>query len=566
VDDAGAAVEPGVVGELVLRSRFIALGSWDGGRCVPGNIRWEAGDPPVRVLRTGDLAHIDSDGLCTIVGRKDRQVKVHGMRVEPAEIEAALRDLPDILDAAVITRRTDKTVTLTAFIVPRQATSTVVPRVRAALRSRLPTAMRPSRIRVVPSIPLLPSGKLDVRALEALDRDRDTDATDSAAPTTVANDVRQAVQRAWRAVLGRRALAEAQSFEDAGGDSLKLLQLVLWLETLRGRRLPLDLFTGDMQPEDLIRILEEFEQRRTADPAIDRRPTVFLFPGLDGDEPRLANFRAMLEDRLRFVIVDYPDWPEMVRRGQGFAALVDHAVSQITAAQPAGALLLAGYSYGGDVAFAATARLIGLQRHVGFLGILDTDLRRVVDAAALRRNLGFIPHFRQVLSDVPHDRISIGIGFVFAKCARELFGLERMLRYRRVWHPLLSARIGFAFHRRIRTILRLRAQWQWHHDAVPASIAVPTALFRSGAADASADMGWRERCPNLSVLPVGGDHRSMLDVPHRAALCSSFAEAVEGLLNMHDKTSPLTTATLTGVDAPVGAWSVHPQYGGNASP
>jgi thioesterase domain-containing protein len=64
-----------------------------------------------------------------------------------------------------------------------------------------------------------------------------------------------------------------------------------------------------------------------------------------------------------------------------------------------------------------------------------------------------------------------------------------------------------------------------------------TVLFRSGAADASADMGWRERCPNLSVVPVGGDHRSMLDVPHRAALCSSFAAVVEGLLNVHDTTA-----------------------------
>jgi thioesterase domain-containing protein len=131
-----------------------------------------------------------------------------------------------------------------------------------------------------------------------------------------------------------------------------------------------------MNPDDLIHIVEDFERRSGGSGRIDGRPTIFLFPGLDGDEPRLTNLRAGLSDRFRIIPIEYPDWPEMVRRSQSFDALVDLAVSQITAAQPGGPLLLAGYSFGGDVAFATATRLLRLERRIGFLGILDTDLQR----------------------------------------------------------------------------------------------------------------------------------------------------------------------------------------------
>ncbi len=126
LDPKGHPVRQGDVGELVLRSRFIALGQWENGLCKAGYIRPDEADPSIRVLHTGDLAHIDAKGVCTIVGRKDRQVKVNGMRVEPAEVEAALRDLAEIRNAAVIARRTGKAVTLAAFVVPTQP-STIVP-------------------------------------------------------------------------------------------------------------------------------------------------------------------------------------------------------------------------------------------------------------------------------------------------------------------------------------------------------------------------------------------------------------------------------------------------------
>ena len=96
------------------------------------------------------------------------------------------------------------------------------------------------------------------------------------------------------------------------------MQLVLWLETALGRELPFDLFHADMRPGDVVRALRETPFDRPVSEPADTRPTIFFLPGLDGDEPRLAAFRGELQDRFRFVFIDYPDWPEFIKQGGSF--------------------------------------------------------------------------------------------------------------------------------------------------------------------------------------------------------------------------------------------------------
>lgn len=529
VDDTGRPVPHRQTGELVLRSRFVALGLWQKGQCVPGGVQTDARHPGERVLHTGDLVHMDAEGVCTVTGRKDRQVKVNGVRIEPSEVEAALRGLPQVGDAAVIARRSGETTTLAAFVVPRTTCPDLCEtEIRDALRIALPPAMRPARIRLLDAIPRLPSGKLEVRALQALDQEPSaTQPSPHGRGQTASSPTFQAVQRSWRSVLGRRALEDNLTFQEAGGDSLKLMQLVLWLETLLDRRLPLDLFTDNMRAADVARAIDQTaltaKQAKT-----DQRPRVFLFPGLDGDEPRLAQFRAELKQRIRFTLIDYPDWPEMVRRGRSFSALADAAVSQITAHQPSGRLLLTGYSFGGDVAFGAALRLRELGRDVAFLGILDTDPEHAEQSAAVDRHGPMLPHARHVLAAIAYDKLHASLGVLLAKCARDVVGLERSLRHTGWWRPWLSPRTAFAFDRRTRTILRVRARWQWYRAGPRRTLDVPTVLFRSTAhaTEATADLGWRSRCPALRVANADGDHHTMLDAPHRAVLCDRFADAV----------------------------------------
>ncbi|WP_270939385.1 AMP-binding protein, partial [Falsiroseomonas oryzae] len=106
VDESGAAVPPGEVGEIVVSGPLVALGEWRDGRLVPSPRIAPAPDRPgERVLHTGDLGRIRPDGLYEVVGRADRQVKIGGRRVELEEIEDRLRRAPGVAAAAVLADR-----------------------------------------------------------------------------------------------------------------------------------------------------------------------------------------------------------------------------------------------------------------------------------------------------------------------------------------------------------------------------------------------------------------------------------------------------------------------------
>jgi thioesterase domain-containing protein len=264
---------------------------------------------------------------------------------------------------------------------------------------------------------------------------------------------------------------------------------------------------------------------------------VFLIPGLDGDELRLAAFRADLRDEVRFFVIDYPNWTEIAVDGQGFDTIVTSVVAKILSIRTSGPIWLAGYSYGGDVGFAVASRLLSEGQEVAFLGILDTDLYQVAAEATTYSQNRSSRRWHHRIQEMVTEGRGTGLGFLLAKCARDLLGLERAARYQFLWQKLLPPRTKFAFDRRLRRISRLREQWRWHQRGTPPPIDIPSVLFRSGAHDPEAppDLNWRRRCPNLTVVDVEGDHRTMLDAPNRAGLCRRFAEAVAAVQGMRGR-------------------------------
>jgi acyl-coenzyme A synthetase/AMP-(fatty) acid ligase len=170
VDEDGQAVTPGDVGELVVRSRNIALGEWVGGRWAAGRLLKDPDDPSKRILFTGDLVRQRPDGLIAFVGRGDDQVKVRGQRVELAEIESALRAMPEVEDAAVAAARDGEDVVLHAFVIVAddaapEERNTFPATWRTKLAKVLPAYMVPSTLTLVEELPRLASGKFDRRAL-----------------------------------------------------------------------------------------------------------------------------------------------------------------------------------------------------------------------------------------------------------------------------------------------------------------------------------------------------------------------------------------------------------------
>jgi acyl-coenzyme A synthetase/AMP-(fatty) acid ligase len=169
VDEAGCPCVSGAAGELLIRSRYNALGEWKNGKVASGIFEKDPGDDSVRIYRTGDIARFHPEGVFIVLGRKDRMLKINGQRAEPAEVEVALRRFPEIVEAEVLPYRRGQTAQLIGFVVPcPEAAPGLAERLDTYLRSALPSYMVPSRIYLVPSIPRLPSGKVESQELLSL--------------------------------------------------------------------------------------------------------------------------------------------------------------------------------------------------------------------------------------------------------------------------------------------------------------------------------------------------------------------------------------------------------------
>ncbi|MEJ0019575.1 MAG: AMP-binding protein [Acetobacteraceae bacterium] len=169
LDDADEPAGPGCVGELVVRGRAIASGMWAGGAVLPGPFRQDPDDPSARILHTGDLIRLREDGLAEFAGRRDRRVKIRGLRADPGDVEALLHRLPGVLDCAVVTRTAGDDTVFLAYVVANE-TGPAAPHamraaIRAALREDLPPHMMPGEIHLLDSIPRLPNFKPDLLAL-----------------------------------------------------------------------------------------------------------------------------------------------------------------------------------------------------------------------------------------------------------------------------------------------------------------------------------------------------------------------------------------------------------------
>lgn len=169
VDDSGRPCNLGDAGELLIASRYNALGEWTEGRLVPGRFEPDAADPRVRIFRTGDVARCFPDGVFVVLGRKDRMAKVNGQRVELSEVETALRRLKSVAAAEVVLQEKDGNSKLVAFVVPDNGTASGLSQIlRRQLAASLPQFMVPARFILLDHIPRLPGGKVDMVALRKI--------------------------------------------------------------------------------------------------------------------------------------------------------------------------------------------------------------------------------------------------------------------------------------------------------------------------------------------------------------------------------------------------------------
>jgi amino acid adenylation domain-containing protein len=180
------------------------------------------------LYRTGDLVRALPDGQLEYINRVDNQIKLHGFRIEPGEIEAMLRDLPGVADAVVLLDGVD---TLAGYLVCDSEPPAAAD-LRAALGRSLPSYMVPSVFRIVDRFPLTGNGKVDRNALRA--RGGELPSAPRAEPATPTGRL---LAQIFAEVLDCPAPGADDSFFELGGHSLLVPRLTGAIAARTGIRL-----------------------------------------------------------------------------------------------------------------------------------------------------------------------------------------------------------------------------------------------------------------------------------------------------------------------------------------
>jgi len=237
VDTRARLVPVGVVGELLLGGAGLARGYLGSPRRTAERFLPDPfGEPGSRVYRTGDLVRWTADGWLEFVGRVDEQVKVRGFRVEPGEVEAAVRRHPAVRDAAVVARPgPGGTLSLVAYVVVSPAR---LGDLRAFLRRSLPAYLVPAAVMVLDELPLTRNGKVD-RA--ALPEPAYPQAEGRREPAT---ELERQLAEVWTEVLNVAEPGMEDDFFALGGHSLLAIKVVSAVTERTGRQMTFhDLFT-----------------------------------------------------------------------------------------------------------------------------------------------------------------------------------------------------------------------------------------------------------------------------------------------------------------------------------
>jgi len=332
-----------------------------------------------KMYRTGDLGSFLPNGDIECLGRIDSQVKIRGYRIETGEIEFHLVKTDEIKEAVVIALPDKNGIhKLVAFIVTNEgAGSAPIPKQiqhwKDTLQKNLPEYMIPNNFITVPAMPLTPNGKIDKKALAKYG----LSATEINAYQAPRTDIEKLVADIWNEYLGIEKTGVYDNFFELGGHSLIAVQVMIRIEKETGKRLPLASLFENPTVEKLAQLLELDGKSITWDSLVPIKPQgnkmpLYMVHG--------AGLNVLLFNTLAaHMSADQPVYglqakgldgvEEPLGRIEDIAA---HYISEITKQNPTGPYALAGYSFGGIIAFEMARQLEALGKEVKMLAMFDT--------------------------------------------------------------------------------------------------------------------------------------------------------------------------------------------------
>ncbi|MDA0119661.1 non-ribosomal peptide synthetase/type I polyketide synthase [Vibrio sp. T11.5] len=525
-----------VSGELYIGGSGLSLGYWqDESKTQAAFITHpESGQ---RLYKTGDLGRYQDDGNIEFLGRNDHQVKINGYRIELGEVESTLRLCPNaglkerlqniIVQPIAIEGVGTRLVAYTVCTQPEPQDAT---HLLDHARNNLPTYMCPVQIVSLDTIPLTSNGKVDRKALPTPVVEINAN---SRPPMT---ETEEQIAQIWRDCLQQAAIPANQSFFDFGGNSLAAVRVISRINSQLGSQLT----AGHLQSHDTIERLASLIDRRTTyessepvllNPTKEAKPPLFIVHPIGG---HLLSYQPLAQqlDHVSLYGLAYPD-TGFKQNEFDVTQLAQHYLNQIKRIQPHGPYRLAGWSFGGIVAYEMAHQLVESKKKVDACILIDSyrpiPQKETMSAQEVRRHfyadvIGRFPQLMQVEEpDLSTDdslcgHLSSAFGHIAAIEDVTKDSVQHLLD---VYRRNLAAMLSYT---------------------VPELTSVNTALIAAGRNNhldfmsyqdpiiaQSPHHGWGDVC-DLTVHELDGDHYTLLQEPNVSELANTLVSLLDRTL------------------------------------
>jgi amino acid adenylation domain-containing protein len=553
LDDNDAPVPDLVPGELLIAGDGLARGYRNDPELTAKKFVASSLPRAERLYRTGDRARYRPDGAIEFLGRTDNQVKIRGFRIGVEEVESALAAHPSVA-ACAVRASADRSgeLCLTAYLTGSELSASDIPAVRDSLRATLPAYMVPTKFTILAALPMTPNGKIDRKKLS------DPQISGSGDTVEPRDELETELATIWKKVLDLSEISIHDNFFDLGGHSLLVSVLVAEIQTALGFELPLEtLFSAPTIACLAQRLRSEtgpvFSYLVPLRPGIGR--PIFIVHSIFGIVLGFKEFAERLSTTRPVYGIQARGADPRQQPHENIAEMVEAYVEAIRSVQPNGPYALAGFCFGGLVAFEMACYFRAQGEVVDLLAMLETDLsarylpwRDKLDYLLLlfegvlnklrRLPPPMIPSYllRNVLQLGHRALLRLGL-------RRDFVNLVWPRDYANIVGPMAQRYIGRARNQQMYAIgAREFVSFQ------PKPYDGKLSVFR--ASDASFGTCdpmpiWRRVTKNIELFQIDGGHSTILDKPYVATLAAQFSRCLIKYQELADPRYDCSTAVLT---------------------
>lgn len=507
----------GVPGEIYIGGTGVAIG-YHRQTALTAERFIDQPDSPdpltTRIYRTGDRGRWRCDGSLEHGGRLDDQIKLRGFRVELGEIESRLLCHEAIARAVVMLREDSPgQPRLVAYVVPRGPLPSR-DELREHLRRWLPDHMVPGLFVALDSIPVLPNGKTNRRALPAPSVNPSGGRTSLTPPR---NPTETVILSIWQAALQTETIGIHDNFFDLGGHSILAVGVVSRIESALQRPCALALLFKHPTVAELAEALSQTSPGDHKDipvavlQPLGQGPGLFLLAGAEMYrrlaqllDPGMPVYGVFSQTEIDLLEQPTDLAPPVVT----VETLAREYKDLIRGIQPHGPYFLGGFSIGGLLAFEVARQLQTEGETIGLIALLDSRLPG--------------HGFRHLVAGVVRRLRLLRRG-----------GLGHVLHVYRVFRHQTEHRHEPGSRR-----IQVYAKAMRDHEATPCDL---PAVFLQAGDDLSTSpaYGWRSLLPRLTIERVPGKHMDILEPPHVEVLAAAMRPHLADARRMG--TSPVQT-------------------------